>query len=125
MKRSAAYRCLAVAVIIGAVLIFSLPGGLVAATGGSPCCCHHGPGSGPGLVSGCCCQQTGMPGHCGGCGQGCGCAYRLGSGPSALSSPGAALGAPTWHSSPLVLTMFMAIKTFPSTIFHPPHFNQS
>src|SRR5208337_900729 len=123
MKRSAASRCLAVAVIIGTVLFFSLSGGLVAATGGSPCCGHHG--QGPGLVSGCCCQQAGMPGHCGGCGQNCGCAYCVGSGLSALSSPGAALATPTWHSSPLVLTMFMAIKTFPTTIFHPPHFNQS
>jgi hypothetical protein len=76
-------------------------------------------------VSGCCCQQTGMPGHCGGCGQGCGCAYRVGSGLWALSSPGAAFGAPTWQSSPLVLTLFMGTKTFPATIFHPPHFNQS
>ncbi|MGD0827772.1 MAG: hypothetical protein ABSA09_06750 [Desulfobaccales bacterium] len=124
MKRSAASRCLAVAVIIGTVLFFSLSGGLVAATGGSTCCCHHSQGSGPGLVSRCC-QQAGMPGHCGGCGQGCGCAYRLGSGPSALSSPGAALGAPAWHSSPLAVTMFMAIKTFPTRIVHPPQLNQS
>ncbi len=121
MKRSAAYRCLAVAVIIGTVLFFSLSGGLVAATGGSPCCGQYGPG----LVPGCCCQEAGMPGHCGGCGQDCGCAYCIGSGPSALSSPGAALGTPTWQSSPLALTLFMAIKTFPTTIFHPPHFNQS
>src|SRR5208282_3451233 len=123
MKRSAASRCLAVAVIIGTVLFFSLPGGLVAATGGSPCCCHHG--QGPGLVAACCCQQTGTPGHCGGCSQNCGCAYRLGSGPSALSSPAAALGTPTWRSSPLALTMFMAIKTFPTSIVHPPQLNQS
>ncbi len=117
MKSSAAHRCLAVAVIIGTVLFFSLPGGLVAATGGSPCCCQHG--LGPGLVP-VCGHMAGMPGHCGNAGQNCGCAYRLGSGLSALSSPGAALGSPTWHSSPLVLTMFMAIKTFPSSILHPP-----
>src|SRR5208337_5404964 len=109
MKRSAASRCLTVAVIIGTVLFFSLSGGLVAATGGSPCCGQHDQGSGPGLVSGCCCQQTGVPGHCGGCSQGCGCAYCVGSGPLALSSPGAALGTPTWHSSPLALTLFRAI----------------
>ncbi|MFZ0052565.1 MAG: hypothetical protein WAK96_12390 [Desulfobaccales bacterium] len=123
MKRSAASRCLAVAVIIGTVLFFSLSGGLVAATGGSRCCCHHG--QGPGLLAACCCQHAGVPGHCGGCGQNCGCAYRLGSGPSALSSPGAALATPTWHSSPLALTLFMGTKTFPTTIFHPPQLNQS
>ncbi len=123
MKRSAPSRCLAVAVIIGTVLFFSLSGGLMAATSGSQCCCHHG--QGPGLVSGCCCQQTGMPGHCGGCGQNCGCAYRVGSGLSALSSAGAALATPTGQSSPLALTMFMAIKTFPPSIVHPPQLNQS
>ena len=116
MKRSAASRILAVAVIIGTVLFFSLPGGLLAATGGSACCCHRG--LGPGLVAPCCCQQTGMPGHCGDAG--CGCAYRLGSGPSALSSPAANLGTPTWQSSPLALTMFLSIKILPTCIVHPP-----
>ncbi|MGA7577378.1 MAG: hypothetical protein ACLQUW_11095 [Desulfobaccales bacterium] len=118
MKRTVAYRCLAVAVIIGTVLLFSLPGVLVAAMGGPPSCCHRG--LGPGLVAPCCCQQNGMPGHSGDAGRDCGCAYRLGSGPSALSSPGVALMAPTWHSSPLALTMFMAVKTLPTSILHPP-----
>jgi hypothetical protein len=30
------------------------------------------------------------------------------------------LGATTWQSSPLALTMFMAIKTLPTSIVHPP-----
>ncbi|MGA7561930.1 MAG: hypothetical protein WBW55_01845 [Desulfobaccales bacterium] len=118
MKRSAASRSLAVAVIIGTVLFFSLPGGLLAATGGSRSCCHHG--LGPGLVAPCCCQHNGMPGHGGDANQNCGCAYRLGSGPSAINSPGVALEATTWHSSPLAMTMFMAIKTLPTGILHPP-----
>ncbi|MGA8573016.1 MAG: hypothetical protein ACLP7A_15105 [Desulfobaccales bacterium] len=118
MKRSATSRILAVAVIIGTVLLFSLPGVLVAATGHASCCCHRGLGSG--LVAPCCCQQTGMPGHCGACGQGGCCLYRLGSVPPALSSPGVAFRAPTLTSSPLALTMFMAIKALPTSIVHPP-----
>ncbi len=61
MKRSATSRILAVAVIIGTVLLFSLPGVLVAATCHATCCCQRG--LGPGLVAPCCCQPGGMPGE--------------------------------------------------------------
>jgi hypothetical protein len=122
MKRTAACRCLILAVIFGVVL--ALPGGLLAAAGSqTPDCCHYRM-AGQGAGSGPCCHPHGQPGHCANHCQGvaftCHCSF---SGPACLVSTVAS--SPNRQVTPHILAVVtISSKLLLPNIYHPPELNR-
>lgn len=118
MKRTAACRCLILAVIFGVIL--TLPGGLLAAAGVQAPACPHCQAAGQGMGSCPCCQHHGQAHQ-----------ERSSSQGGGFSCPCPA-GAPACHTPTVTATFAWQVcsyvsakvttptKTFPLTIFHPP-----